>query len=146
MRQSLQVGDVCPVCRQSITGTLPAETVIQEMYLQAKEQHEADRRAHDDLERSMNRLTAEINAERSAYQRDKQAYDSDRSVVEAERGVADVCRQCGIAAISDDIRGQLQCRSSVAVAVVTWRSAGSEVFGQIFKRLHRQFLPKCHHS
>ena len=108
MRQSLQVGDVCPVCRQPITGTLPAETVIQEMYLQAKEQHEADRRAHDDLERSMNRLTAEINAERNAYQRDKQAYDSDRSVVEAERGVADVCRQCGIAAISDDIRGQLQ--------------------------------------
>ena len=108
MRQNLHVGDVCPVCRQPVTATLPAETLIQEMYLQAKEQHEAYKRTHDGLEREMNRLTAEITAERSAYRRDKQAYDCDKSVAEAECGLADVCRQCGISAASDDVRGQLR--------------------------------------
>ena len=42
MRHSLNVGDVCPVCRQTISNAIPEESLIRDLYLQVKEQYNKD--------------------------------------------------------------------------------------------------------
>ncbi|MGM9732723.1 MAG: AAA family ATPase [Prevotella sp.] len=106
MRHSLHVGDVCPVCQQTV-NSIPEESIIQKLYLQVKEQYETAKREYDELLKKWNKLTAETNADKNAYQRDKQAHDKDKSVAEAELAAKDACRRCGITTLEEDIRQQL---------------------------------------
>lgn len=111
MRHSLHVGDVCPVCRQTVTA-IPEESAIQAIYTDAKTKWTEAKRRYDDLVATINRLTAEITAESNSYQRDKQAFDSDRSVYDAGQAAMGACRRCGIEMISDDTRMQLSSMKS----------------------------------
>ena len=106
MRHSLHVGDECPVCRQKV-NSIPEESIIQELYLQVKEQYDTAKLEYDELLKKWNKLTAEVNADKNAFQRDMQAHDNDKSVAEAELTAKDACRKCGITTLEDDIRQQL---------------------------------------
>lgn len=111
MRHSLHTGDICPVCQQPITASIPEEHIIQALYQQAKAQYDAAKQVHEELIRKMDKLKAEIQAEGTAYARNKQAYDNDHSVAEAEHTTLQACSQCGITRLNEDLPQQLESLS-----------------------------------
>ena len=116
MRHSLNVGDVCPVCRQTISNAIPEESLIRDLYLQVKEQYNKDKREYDELLGTWNKLTAEVNADSNSYRRDKQAYDNDKTVAEAELAANDACGRCGITTMTEGIRQQLDALLAVSLS------------------------------
>lgn len=99
IRQRLKVGDVCPVCRQTITGKLPHEEELAQLVEGLRSAFAEAESAYKDLEKKKNKLDAEIQAATRAYQRDKEAFDKDDSVTVAKKKVVEACKACGIETI-----------------------------------------------
>lgn len=100
LRQSLNVGDICPVCLQKIENPLPIEEDLFQVVNTLKENYETTKKNYDAIQQEINSLSASINAEEKIYNQEKEALEKDNSVQECENKIADLCKQCGFNAES----------------------------------------------
>ena len=100
LRQSLNVGDICPVCLQKIEKPLPIEEELFQIVNTLKENYETAKKNYDVIQQEINTLSASINAEEKIYNQEKEALEKDNSVQECENKIADLCKQCGFNAES----------------------------------------------
>lgn len=96
LRTKLQVGDICPVCRQEIKSVLPQEAELAALVGGLQKAYEEAEKKHKDLVDAKVKLDAEINTESKAYERDTKAFDEDKSVANAEQKALETCKICGI--------------------------------------------------
>ena len=100
LRQSLNVGDICPVCLQKIENPLPIEEELFQIVNTLKENYETAKKSYDAIQQEINSLSANIKAEEKIYNQEKEALEKDNSVQECENKIADLCKQCGFNAES----------------------------------------------
>ena len=100
LRQSLNVGDICPVCLQKIENPLPIEEELFQIVNTLKENYETAKKNYDAIQQEINSLSANIKAEEKIYNQEKEALEKDNSVQECENKIADLCKQCGFNAES----------------------------------------------
>ena len=99
IRQRLQVGDICPVCRQEIKNELPHEDELSQLVSSLTEAFKEAEATYMDLLNKKNKLDAEIKTATRSYVTAKQAFDRDDSVTVAKQKVIDACKACGIETI-----------------------------------------------
>ena len=102
MRQKLQVGDICPVCRQQVTH-IEVESLLDQKYQEAVEEYNKAKKDADDITSKIAEIDANIKA-KTQEQKDKQS-----EIQKQEKDIAnlqDYCKsQCEKyqIAYSDDI-------------------------------------------
>ena len=107
LRTKLQVGDICPVCRQEIKSALPQEEELAALVGGLKEAYDEAEKEHKKLVDAKVKLDAEIKTESKAYERNVKAFDEDKSVDNAELKALDACKACGIEKLDDTILSTL---------------------------------------
>ena len=95
LRQSLKVGDICPVCLQKIENSLPIEEELFATVTLLKENYETAKKNYDSIQQEINSLSASIAAEEKIYNQEKEALEKDNSVQDCEKKIAELCKQCG---------------------------------------------------
>ena len=101
LRLTLQVGDICPVCRQEIKSALPQEDELAALVGSLKKSYEKAEKEYKDLVDTKIKIDAEIKTESRSYERDIKAFNEDKSVLNAEQKVMDACKACGIENLED---------------------------------------------
>ncbi|MEE1003822.1 MAG: SbcC/MukB-like Walker B domain-containing protein [Bacteroidaceae bacterium] len=101
LRTKLQVGDICPVCRQEIKSALPHEEVLAALVGELKKAYEESEKEYKDLVEIKVRLDAEIKTESNSYERDTKAFNEDKSIDTAGQRASDACKACGIGILDD---------------------------------------------
>ena len=96
LRTKLQIGDICPVCRQEIKSALPQEEELAALVGNLKNAYEIAEKEHKELVVAKVKLDAEIKTELKAYERDLKAFNEDKSVANAKLKALDACKACGI--------------------------------------------------
>ena len=96
LRTKLQIGDICPVCRQEIKSALPQEEELAALVGNLKNAYEIAEKEHKELVMAKVKLDAEIKTELKTYERDLKAFNEDKSVANAELKALDACKACGI--------------------------------------------------
>lgn len=102
LRQKLQVGDLCPICRQEIKSELPHEEELAQLVGELRKAYTEAESAYQDLVSKKNKLDAEIKAAKDSYQKGKEAFDKDNSVQMAKQKVIEACHACGIETIDEE--------------------------------------------
>ncbi|WP_028898020.1 AAA family ATPase [Prevotella sp. HUN102] len=102
LRLKLQVGDICPVCRQEIKSVLPYEEDLAALVASLKKAFDESEKEHKALVDAKLKLDAEIKTESKAYEQDAKAFDEDKSVANAEQKALDVYKVCGIEKLDDN--------------------------------------------
>ena len=102
LRQKLQVGDLCPICRQEIKSELPHEEELAQLVGELRKAYTEAESVYQDLVSKKNKLDAEIKAAKDSYQKGKEAFDKDNSVQMAKQKVIEACRACGIETIDEE--------------------------------------------
>ncbi|MBO6081001.1 MAG: AAA family ATPase [Bacteroidales bacterium] len=101
LRQKLNVGDTCPVCRQEIRNGLPHEEELAKLVGGLQEAFTEAEKEYNKLVNDKNRLDAEISTDTSSYMKAKEAFEKDTSLETAKRKVVDGCKLCGIEKVED---------------------------------------------
>lgn len=83
IRGSLNVGDVCPLCRQKISASLPAESEIKEMIKDRKEELDKAKASRDKLNDEIISIEAEIKTIKTAIEKSRKKLEEDNSLTEA---------------------------------------------------------------
>jgi len=96
LRTKLQVGDICPVCRQEIKSALPQEEELAALVGGLKEAYDEAEKEHKKLVDVKVKLDAEIKTESKAYEHNIKAFNEDESVANTELKALDACKACGI--------------------------------------------------
>lgn len=96
LRTKLQVGDICPVCRQEIKSALPQEEELAALVGGLKEAYDEAEKEHKKLVDAKVKLDAEIKTESKAYEHNIKAFNEDKSVANTELKALDACKACGI--------------------------------------------------
>lgn len=107
MRQKLHLGDICPVCGQTIEAELPHEDALAKLVNDLSLQYKT---AEQDYENKRNEgvsLHNLIQTMKRNHQRDSEAYESDKSVENAAHKLAMSCDNCGIAQVDDSVSDTL---------------------------------------
>lgn len=95
LRQKLQVGDVCPVCRQEIRQELPREEELVQFVGALKEACMEAEAAYKKLVEGKNKLDAEISSLTRSFQVNKEKIDKDKSVEISSLNMRVACKACG---------------------------------------------------
>ena len=125
LRTRLQVGDICPVCRQQVSSALPHEEVLAALVGELRKAYEESEKEYKDLVDTKIRLDAEIKTESESYNRDLKAFNEDRSVNSAEQKASDACKACGIDKLDDNTLSALA--SIEESASKTFKDLDSEI-------------------
>lgn len=96
LRLKLQVGDICPVCRQEIKSALPHEEDLAALVSDLKKAYDEAEKEYKALVDAKVKLDAEIKTESRAYERDNKSSNEDKSVANAGQKALDACKVCGI--------------------------------------------------
>lgn len=102
LRTKLQVGDICPVCRQEIKSALPHEEVLAALVGELKKAYEESEKEYKDLVDKKIKLDAEIKTESMSYDRDLKTFREDKSVDNAVQKASDASQACGIGKLDDN--------------------------------------------
>lgn len=114
IRQSLNEGDICPICRQKIINQLPNEDVINELVKTLQENYETAKREYGIIDAEKNKIEGEIRAEQRTYERDKQAFDKDEILKDAENKFKEICQRAGITNLEISKENLEQERENIA--------------------------------
>ena len=106
IRSKLQVGEVCPVCQQPLTGALPHEEELDDMVAQAEKRYLDAKKQFEREEIALQSERKRINDQQSLYDRNKRKMEGDTSVADHERKLEESCRKCGVT-FDGEIREQL---------------------------------------
>lgn len=101
LRLKLQVGDICPVCRQEIKSALPHEEDLAALVSGLKKAYDEAEKEYRKLVEVKLKLDAEIKTGSSSYEHDNKVFLEDSSVSIAEQKALDACRGCGIEKLDD---------------------------------------------
>lgn len=107
LRQKLHVGDVCPVCRQTILSPLPHEDELKQLVDGLRETFSEKEKAYNELRNRKNTLEAEIKAAEQTNSMAQAKYANDRSVEQAEQQALKQIGLCGIETIDEQTIGRL---------------------------------------
>lgn len=83
IRSSLNIGDVCPLCRQKISASLPAEAEIKDMIKDRKEELDKAKASKDKLNDEIISIEAEIKTIKTAIEKSRKKLEEDNSLTEA---------------------------------------------------------------
>ena len=108
LRLKLNVGDICPVCRQEIKSALPHEEELDTLVSGLKEEHTKAETAYNDLVKKQNKVIAEIKVLKDSYKTAKENYDKDQSVDTATSNAVQACKECLIDTIDDETSSKLK--------------------------------------
>ena len=102
MRQKLQVGDICPVCRQQVTH-IEVETLLDQKYQKAVEEYNKAKKDADDITSKIAEIDANIKA-KTKEQKDKQSeiQNQEKDIANLQDYCKSQCERYQIA-YSDDI-------------------------------------------
>lgn len=107
LRAKLQVGDICPVCRQRIENVFPNEDELNALVSESqKEFDKADSELKELVEKE-NKLDAQIKAETDALSRDEKAFEQD-ATIELQSKAIGLCKSFGIERLDDNTLPQLE--------------------------------------
>lgn len=96
MRSKLQVGDICPVCRQIIDGAIPHEDIIDEMYsVSEKTWKDADKRLCELKDREKE-LRSDIKSQTAMLAKATAEFETDRNLADCEDAAKNACEKCGV--------------------------------------------------
>lgn len=95
IRHRLQVGDICPVCRQRVTGPLPHEEELRGLVKGLELAFTEASKAYDDLTVKKNKTDIEIKTLTKSYTDLLKAFNEDVSVTVALQKATDACERCG---------------------------------------------------
>lgn len=95
LRQTLKIGDICPVCLQKIEKTLPIEEELFQIVNTLKQNYETSKQNHDTIQREINKLLAEIETNEKIYKQEKEYLEKDTSLQECERRIKELSEKCG---------------------------------------------------
>lgn len=129
LRTKLQVGDICPVCRQEIKSALPQEEELAALVGGLKEAYEEAEKEHKKLVDAKVKLDAEIKSESKSYERELKAFNEDKSMANAELKAIDACKACGIEKL-DDMVGEL-AESTTLSTLSTLEESTSKIMGEL---------------
>lgn len=87
MRQKLQVGDICPVCRQQVTH-IEVESLLDQKYQEAVEEYNKAKKDADDITSKIAEIDANIKA-KTKEQKDKQS-----EIQKQEKDIANLQDYC----------------------------------------------------
>lgn len=106
LRAKLQVGDICPVCRQRIENVFPNEDELNALVSESqKEFDKADSELKELVEKE-NKLDAQIKAENDALSRDERAFEQD-ATIELQSKAIGLCKSFGIERLDEKTLPQL---------------------------------------
>ena len=80
MRSSLSVGDICPVCGQTVAAPLPSEELLASLYQQSEQAWREADRAYSSLLERVNALRADVKARTDACVRAKSELEADTAL------------------------------------------------------------------
>ena len=129
LRTKLQVGDICPVCRQEIKSALPQEEELAALVGGLKEAYEEAEKEHKNLVDTKVKLEAEIKSDSNTYERDLKAFYEDKSVANATQKALEACKACGIEEL-DSMVGELVESTTLSVLASLEESANKS-FGEL---------------
>lgn len=101
LRLKLNVGDICPVCRQEIKRALPHEEELDQLVSGLKDDFTKAENAYNDLVKKQNEVDAEIKVLKSSYTKVKENYEKDQSVEIATQSAIESCKKCLIDTVDD---------------------------------------------
>lgn len=101
LRLKLQVGDICPVCRQEIRSALPHEDELAALVGDLSRAYDEAVKEHDDLVKVKVNIDAEIKTESKVYEHNLKVFNEDKSVVNAEQKAWAASKACGIENLDD---------------------------------------------
>lgn len=91
IRSSLNVGDICPVCRREIMVPLPAESEIKALINENKDALTNAENHRDALLRKQNTLQAEIKTVSTVVLQSQDKLNNDRSIADTENQIRERC-------------------------------------------------------
>jgi len=101
LRTKLHIGDVCPVCRQTIQNSLPLESELSRIVEELKDAFDKAEKNYKEINDKKIGLEASIKAKSEVYNKQKKTFDSDRSVDIAIAKAMESCNACGIKSLDD---------------------------------------------
>ena len=108
LRLKLNVGDICPVCRQEIKTALPHEEELDSLVSGLKVEYTKAETAYNELKEKQNKLVPEIKVLKASYTKAKESYDKDQSVDDATKNALLACKECLIDTIDDNTSSKLK--------------------------------------
>ena len=116
MRAQLHQGDVCPVCGQKISDSLPHEEDVAQLVKGLKEARDKAEKAYNDLKDQKGRLETELSTTNNSYEDDKKAFAADKTLDNAMADALKAGVPFGITSIDDmtesKIVGEVNARNS----------------------------------
>ena len=101
IRDSLSVGDVCPVCQRIIESALPSVDEISAIVRPVKDAYDKAKDEKDQAKGDLDAAKSRIQAYQDALVRRRKAYKEDNSVPEKEAEALASLKKCGISELSD---------------------------------------------
>lgn len=101
LRTKLQIGDICPICRQEIKSALPQEEELAALVGDLQKAYDEAEKEYKNLNEAKVISDAEIKTDYEAYMRDNKAFNEDKTVITAEQKALDACKECGIGYLND---------------------------------------------
>lgn len=108
LRLKLNIGDTCPVCRQTIVAELPHEEELYALVSGLQQAYDKAAEEHKKLIEAKNKIEAEIKAESTAYDKDIKALNEDTTVEMAEAKAVAACKACGIDVLDETATSTLK--------------------------------------
>ena len=145
LRLKLQVGDVCPVCRQKIAVPMPHEEELSALVSGLQAAYDEADKTYRQLVDTKRKLEAELSTEASAYKRDLKVYQEDNTVAQEELAAREACRVCGVHQLDDTTLSALETLSASTSAQMEELEAkltqgeGKEVEWQKLRQLLENF-------
>ncbi len=131
IRNSLNVGDICPVCRKEITSAIPSDSAIRSIIIEHKQDLDKAENERNVLDNKMKDTIAEIKTLTHVIELAHKKITEDDSLSKAHDKVIEKCSKLGIQEITDNIDYLIQTRAdelSARMNVITEKiSSGEEI-------------------
>ncbi|MBQ7209298.1 MAG: AAA family ATPase [Paludibacteraceae bacterium] len=139
IRARLQIGDVCPVCRQEVTAKNWHEDELQLLVIGLQQSAIDAENDYNSIAEQCNQLNAQINSLENSYKRDKSVFVGDRSLNDSRQAALTACQELGLSIIDDSTKNLLQelfdAKNRNITAIKTQLSYGESKEAEI-KNLH----------
>ncbi len=95
LRQTLKIGDICPLCLQRIENSLPIEEELYEVVNTLKENYEICEKNYKNLQQEIENLSAQIETNQKIYNQEKEELEKDTSLQDCEKQILELREKCG---------------------------------------------------
>lgn len=118
MRAKLNIGDVCPVCRQKIEGVIPHEDELDGLFLSLEAAWKDADNALNILKDKEKQLNADLKSQTNTLQKATDDFNRDTNLHDTESSAKEACRKCGLDSIGEDSSDKLQALHNEAKSLL----------------------------